>query len=354
MSDVEKTAAGSSVEAALPPGRAMPLGVVVHSFWNRWQGDYSSVKLPPLRGPLDLLDTAQRMGFSAVQLEVKDWDADVARQVRQTAEGYALHLEGSLEPPMGGRRMEDVERDLRRGREAGIEVFRTYMGWRRYEQHRRWEDFEAYRRAVTEALRRVEPVARRLGVKVAVENHKDFRAEELAELLRQLSSPHLGCCLDLANNLALLEKPEETLDLLAPHLMTVHLKDMAVAATEAGFSMAEVPLGEGELDLKGLMAKCRRHAPEAGFYLEMITRDPLRIPCLEEGYWPTLRMLPGWRLASILSWVRQRGRASLPTLGERSKEQICLWEEEQILACAAVAFEQLGFTRNPTAASLEE
>ncbi len=36
----------------------------------------------------------------------------------------------------------------------------------------------------------------------------------------------------------------------------------------------------------------------------MITRDPLKVPCLTEGYWVTFPDLPGRHLAHILSLVR--------------------------------------------------
>ena len=37
----------------------------------------------------------------------------------------------------------------------------------------------------------------------------------------------------------------------------------------------------------------------------MITRDPLKVPCLTEGYWVTFPDLPGRHLAHTLSLVRE-------------------------------------------------
>jgi 3-oxoisoapionate decarboxylase len=87
-----------------------------------------------------------------------------------------------------------------------------------------------------------------------------------------------------------------------------HLKDMAVQENEHGFLLAEVPLGEGFLDLPRIVKTLRRARPELRFSLEMIARDPLQVPCLSKQYWATFETLPGRFLASTLTMVR----ANLP------------------------------------------
>src|SRR5206468_9723652 len=99
-----------------------------------------------------------------------------------------------------------------------------------------------------------EPVLARHKVTLAVENHKDFRADELAGLMQGLSSERVGVCVDTGNNIALLEDPSETARVLAPWAASCHLKDMAVEETADGFLLSEVPLGEGFLDLRGIVA----------------------------------------------------------------------------------------------------
>src|SRR6185312_5611849 len=102
------------------------------------------------------------------------------------------------------------------------------------------------------------------------ENHKDYRSGELVDLLKRLSSRHVGVCVDTGNSIALLENPVDTVRMLAPHAFTVHLKDMAVAEYDEGFLLAEVALGEGFLDLPKLIALLREARPDIRFNLEMI------------------------------------------------------------------------------------
>ena len=57
----------------------------------------------------------------------------------------------------------------------------------------------------------------------------------------------------------------------------------------------------GFLDLKQIVATLRAARPEIRLHLEMITRDPLRIPCLTQDYWSTFADLPARELARCLS-----------------------------------------------------
>ena len=65
---------------------------------------------------------------------------------------------------------------------------------------------------------------------------------------------------------------------LLPYTLACHIKDMAVQPYEDGFLLSEVPLGEGFLDLKGMVGILQKKDPNIPLDLEMITRDPLKIP----------------------------------------------------------------------------
>jgi len=71
-----------------------------------------------------------------------------------------------------------------------------------------------------------------------------------------------------------------------------------VAEYPDGFLLAEVPLGEGFVDLPRIARMLRRARPDIHLNLEMITRDPLRIPCLTDYYWATLEKVPARELAA--------------------------------------------------------
>ena len=123
------------------------------------------------------------------------------------------------------------------------------LSGRRYES---FNDIAAFRRfadSSAQALKLAGPVVARHDIRLAVENHKDWRADELIRLLKQTGNDHVGVCLDTGNSIALLEDPMEVVEALAPLAFTTHFKDMALEEYRDGFLLSEVPLGTGILDL---------------------------------------------------------------------------------------------------------
>ena len=146
-------------------------------------------------------------------------------------------------------------------------------------------------------------------------------AEELAALVKQRSSEYLGVCLDTGNNIALLDDPVDAIETLAPYAFSTHFKDMAVEPYADGFLLSEVPLGEGIIDLKHAIAAVQRAHPKTRFTLEMITRNPLQVPCLTDKYWVTFPDRNGRYLADTLRLVlRATTRLQhLPTVDHESR-----------------------------------
>ena len=321
------------------------LGMVIHSYSHRWRSKHSSVKYRPFLDVLDVMDYLRDLGTGSLQIGVDGWTLNRAHEARASSESYDMRLEGIVRLPQGPADMDRFTRDLRLGKEAGISIFRVAAGGRRYETFTDRAGFETWLASTRRTLELAEPVAKKLDVRLAVENHKDFEVPELLALLEFLSSRHVGVCLDTGNSLALLEDPMEVVRLLAPHTLTVHFKDIAVCPVEDGFEMAEVPLGKGMLDLPAIIETITRESPKAVFHLEMMTRDPLRIPCLREGYWASFPDKPGLQLMRTLQLVKTRASASLPKISERSPEAVAAREEQNVLDCLAHAADSLGFSQ---------
>ena len=133
------------------------------------------------------------------------------------------------------------------------------------------------------------------------------------------------------------------METLAPFAFSTHLKDMAVQEYEEGFLLSEVPLGDGFLDLKKMIASLLKANPRLQFNLEMITRDPLKIPCLTKKYWATMEAVPASQLAAALAMVRRDpAKNPLPrTTGLDNDRQLAL-EDDQVRTSFAYAREHLG------------
>ncbi|MFN4146156.1 MAG: sugar phosphate isomerase/epimerase family protein [Runella sp.] len=320
------------------------MGIVVHSYWLRWQSKIESSRFPPLRNALDLLNHCHQLGAGGIQVGIDHWTADFAKQVRNISENWGLYVEGSVSLPKTPNDTAAFEQNIIQAKDAGVKVVRTVCSaGRRYEAYHSLADFRAFEQNAVAVLEAIEPILRKHRVALGVENHKDWRADEMAALLKKLSSEWIGATIDFGNNWALLEDPTETVHTLAPFVKSTHLKDMAVEAYTDGFRLSEVPLGEGILDLPALVAVCRQYNPAVTFSLEMITREPLLIPCLTEAYWETFPNLPGRYLAHTLKTVNTRSnKGGLPTIAHLSPEEKLAAEDANIRLCLAYGREKLG------------
>jgi sugar phosphate isomerase/epimerase len=330
------------------PSRAGPpadaprsrLGVVAYSFSIRLAADRGA-GTPGLADPLAFVEHCHRLGAGGVQVGLGARDPDYTARLRDQLGANGMYLEGVVGLPKDRTDVDRFAAEVRTAKEAGAVVLRTArMGGRRYETFDSAAAFRKWREQADASLALAEPVVARHDLRLAVENHKDLRSGELADLLKRLDSRHVGACVDTGNNIALLEDPLEVVQTLAPWAYTVHLKDMGVAEYDDGFLLAEVPLGEGILDLKKVVAVLRGARPEVRFNLEMITRDPLKVPCLTEKYWATLDGVPSRDLARTLALARRR-KQSLPMLSGLPRERQLAVEEDNVRKCLAYARDRL-------------
>ncbi len=110
-------------------------------------------------------------------------------------------------------------------------------------------------------------VARDHGVKLAVENHIDFTADEILHLLELVDSEYFGLNFDTGNFLRLLDDPVKGMEKLAPYTLATHVKDLMpdknARPTDWHF-FAGVPVGMGLIDNQAL-AKMLHKANFKGF-----------------------------------------------------------------------------------------
>jgi sugar phosphate isomerase/epimerase len=321
------------------------MGIVVHSYGVRWNSKIESQRYPGFQNAVDLIEHCASIGAGGVQVNVKDWSIDFARKVREKREKLGLYLEGSIGLPAKAEDVAHFEQEVVAAKEAGAQVLRTVcLNGRRYENFHTPEAFQEFKKNAIHSLQLAEPIVRKHKIKLAVENHKDWRVKELAANLKDLNSEWVGATIDFGNNLALLEDSMDVVKTLLPFLVSTHVKDMGVEEYADGFLLSEVPLGEGIVDLPTAFALCQQQNPNVQFNLEMITRDPLEIPCLKNDYWQTFQGVSGSELASTLRTVKQKKfKTSLPRVSQLSGEEKLAAEEKNVVASLAYTREKLGF-----------
>ena len=329
---IQRTAAGVAA-LTLPSwttaGRETKMGIVVHSYAFRWNSKTPSQKYPGFATAIDLLQHTADIGAAGIQVVANGWDTDFTKKVRDLREKLGLYLEGSISMPSKAEDVAAFEQTVINAKEAGATVLRTVTSiGRRYEAYHSAAEVEDFKKKALESIHRAEPILKKHKVQLAVENHKDWTAPELAALMKGLSSEHVGVTLDFGNSIALTEQPMDVINTLVPYLVSTHVKDMAVEEYEDGFLLSEVPLGKGIIDLDKAFALCVKHNPKAKFSLEMITRDPLKIPYKTDEYKAVVPAKP-----IDIGALKKKQTMNPPYVSQLSDEQKLAVEEENILKC---------------------
>jgi sugar phosphate isomerase/epimerase len=97
------------------------------------------------------------------------------------------------------------------------------------------------------------PYANERNIVMALENHAQLTSAELLNLLKLINDPHVGACIDTMNSIVMLEKPMETVQLLAPYALSVHLKDFIIESNPRAHKVKGVCLGEGLVDFPKIL-----------------------------------------------------------------------------------------------------
>jgi sugar phosphate isomerase/epimerase len=321
--------------AACTPAGAVPraaLGIATTSFM--------SFRKP--KDTLEFLEYCHALGAGGIQAELSSIEPDYLKKLRTVSEQYGMYVEVMASLP-GKDDGAQFERVAAAAREAGAVCLRSAcLGGRRYETFSALPDWQTFVTASRAALDHALRVAEKNRIPLALENHKDWTADEMRALITDKSSEFLGVCLDTGNNLALLDDPMAVVETLAPFALSTHIKDMGVEPYRDGFLLSEMPLGEGILDMRRIVATIRNARPRTRFTLEMITRNPLEIPCLTEKYWATFPERDGIHLARTLRLVQSHADTRLPRVSGLDQRAQLRLEDENVMHCLHYARERLG------------
>lgn len=275
------------------------------------------------------LEEAHEFGAVGVQVPLSGDPGTI----RARAEALGMYIEAMLPMP-DENGTERFEQGLNDAKEAGAVAIRSAcLPTRRYETFScisEWRTFvERSRESIAAAL----PILDRYRIPLGLENHKDWTTDELADLMKEYSSEYFGVCLDFGNNISLLDEPMEAIARLAPYTTVTHMKNIDVRPYEDGFLLSEVAPPDGMLDLPEIVRAIRSYRPQTRFVLEMITRDPLQIPCLKDRYWATFQERSGRDLARTLRLAQERRKEKpLPRVSQLTAEERRQVERQNIAA----------------------
>jgi len=252
--------AGPELRGAAEGVPEMRLGI--SSYTYTWAVGVPGSRPPTPLTAFDLLDRAASLGVSVVQicdnLPLDRIGGAEQKALRRRADEMGVQIE------VGTRGLASIPAYLRLAEQLRSPILRLVVDSPGHEPSK-----EEIVRALKTAVRELEAA----GVTLAVENHDRFLAEEFAEIVRAVSSPNAGICLDTVNSFGALEGPEVVVETLAPLTVNLHVKDFAVSRVshQMGFAIEGRPAGQGRLDVPWLLARLREAGRDPNAILELWT-----------------------------------------------------------------------------------
>lgn len=216
------------------------LGVGSYAF--RWSGGIADRHPETPITPAEILDIVHGLGVRLVQF----------------ADNIPLHQRASAEIDALAEKAKSMDMVIELGM-TGCEraLVETYLDLARRLDARLLriapsaEESKGSDEAIADLFRAILPAVQSAGVTLAVENHFHLPSPRIVCIIELVGSPSLGVCLDVANSIACREWPFETIEMLAPLAVNLHLKDFRIALDPHGVGCAIVgtPLGAGEMDI---------------------------------------------------------------------------------------------------------
>jgi 3-oxoisoapionate decarboxylase len=240
----------------------MKTGIDSYSY-HRFFGEVYPQQLAPPRSMTleDFLRRAHDLGVGGVSLEscfLPRLDAAYLAYVGGLLDEYNLervfawgHPDG-LEGGTNQNAYDEMIRCFDGARSIGANVMRVVGSSLRFRNQPHGPQIERLTRMFRDAVK----VAEEYGIRMAIENHIDFTADEMLNLLTAVDSPWLGINFDTGNFLRLLDDPIKAMAKLAPYVYATHIKDLKVqkgVAADEWYFFSSTPVGEGLIDNRKLV-----------------------------------------------------------------------------------------------------
>jgi sugar phosphate isomerase/epimerase len=262
------------------------------------------------------LDFASQQGRDAIQFssndDYGDTSPDALRRVKERAAELSIRLDAGTGcvcelsknwNPKDGSPRQVLEQGLDIAHAVGATVMRCVMG----SQVDRFggRPLDELMKALVKNFKSVRSKALDLGVKIALENHKDLQAWQVKQVIEEAGPDFVGSNLDFGNPTYVMENPLTTLEVLGPYAVTTHVRDTAVYEDPRGAAVQWTALGEGSIDFKKIVARYKELCPNASFQLEIITgRPPQILPYFDPAFWKTFQGMPASSFARFVALAK--------------------------------------------------
>lgn len=239
----------------------MKIGIDSYCYHRFFGEVYPDQKAPDKNLTMeDFLTRAKELEVDGVSLEscfFPSFDEGWLKELKAQIDSYGFdrvfawgHPDG-LERGQNWKAYDEMVACIPRAKAIGADVMRVVGSSLMY----RHEPHEPQIKALIKMFKKAVKIAEDHGVKLAVENHIDFTAKEILQLIEGVDSKYFGLNFDTGNFLRLLDDPVEGMEYLAPYVLATHVKDLMPdknASPKDWFFFAGVPVGKGLINNKKL------------------------------------------------------------------------------------------------------
>jgi sugar phosphate isomerase/epimerase len=272
-------------------------------------------------------------------MEPKHW-----AEVRAWAKDAQLHIEtggSALLPktPEGiPQSVATLRKNIGRAQAMGATMVRALLASDRYSMPD--GPVEQHMETGVRILKEVRQQTLDANLKIGIENHKDIQAWRTRQLIEAAGTDFVGSYLDTGNPVFVAEDPLTTVEELGPYALSFHLRDSVIYEHPDGIAVQWVPLGEGTVDFKALVARATElMSPQVHIYCKPITaRPPVVLPVYGDEFWT--KWFPGARSRDLARFeaLARRGRpwnkphlmADLPEVRDRYRDALKLQQMEHM------------------------
>lgn len=271
-------------------------GPALHSADRRWPLGLNTYCLRFQRWhDRQLIDYCKRQQLDAIflqdSLDPGIMDPRHWGEVRSWCKELNLHLEtggGAILPPSRDalpRSVAQLRKHIERAAAMGSPIVRALLASDRYSMPA--GPLEQHIETTVDVLRAVRSQAVDAGLKIAIENHKELQAWQTRQVIETAGKEFVGSYLDTGNPVFVAEDPLTTVEELGPYAVSFHLRDSVVYEHPDGVAIQWVPLGEGTINFKALLARAASLLPTGvSVYCKPITARPaVVLPVYSAEFW---------------------------------------------------------------------
>lgn len=201
--------------------------------------------------------------------------------------------------------------------------------------------------SVRQKLASFAPRAAAMDLRIGIENHQDFTSRELVALCEETGFG-TGIVYDTGNSFPVAEAPLDFTQVVAPHVVHVHLKDYRVQPTDEGLRLVRCAIGDGAVPFAQLVSLLSRHHKSLTAVLEPGALEARHVRLLTPDWWRGYATKSAPELAACIAAAKRNAlpeSADFRTPWERGAEGELVDYELTMIRRSAANMRALGIMR---------